>query len=48
MGKGKTLKYPKRKKYVAPSQKIELEDKPISEEEHNKRMELLKQMGLLK
>jgi len=48
MGKGKTLKYPKRKKYVPPSQSVKLEDEPINEEEHKKRLELLRQIGILK
>jgi hypothetical protein len=50
MGHGKTLKYPKRKKYVSPnrSHTAQLDDKPISEEEHQKRLELLRQIGVLK
>jgi len=46
---GKTLRFPKRGKYIAPSPKIE--EKPeekISEEEHNQRIELLKSLGLVK
>jgi len=47
---GKRLKFPKRKKFVpgqdSPENKIE--DKPISEEEHKKRIELLKSLGLVK
>ena len=47
---GKTLKFPTRKKYVAPIEKKEEspEEKTISEEEHQKRMEILKELGLIK
>jgi hypothetical protein len=46
---GKTLKFPKRKKFVkSDGAKEEAEEKPISEEEHKKRIELLKQMGIVK
>jgi hypothetical protein len=46
---GKRLKFPKRAKYIAPGPKIEeKEEKPISEEEHNKRIDLLKSLGLVK
>ena len=47
---GKTLKFPKRRKYVPPIKKSEKseEDKIISEEEHKKRVQMLKEMGLLK
>lgn len=50
---GKRLKFPTRQKYVAPIPKREKqetpqEDEPISEEEHQKRMELLKGLGLIK
>lgn len=49
MGKGKTIKYPKRQKYRAPIRRNnESEQKPISEEEHKKRLEMLKKMGILK
>jgi hypothetical protein len=45
---GKTLKYPKRAKYVPPKNSVKLEEESVSEEEHKKRMELLKQIGILK
>jgi hypothetical protein len=45
---GKTLKFPKRKKFVAEQDKQEVKEEPISEEEHKKRIELLKQMGIVK
>jgi hypothetical protein len=46
---GKTLRFPKRGKYIAPGPKIEeIEEKPISEEEHNSRIEMLKSLGLVK
>jgi hypothetical protein len=46
---GKTLKFPSRAKYVPPVKKNEeTKEKPISEEEHKERMELLKNLGLLK
>ena len=45
---GKTLKFPKRKKFVAGQDKQEVKEEPISEEEHKKRIELLKQMGIVK
>lgn len=47
---GKRLKFPKRKKFV-PGQgqgSEEVEEKPVSEEEHKKRIELLKSLGLVK
>lgn len=47
---GKRLKFPKRKKFV-PGQNSpegEVEEKPVSEEEHRKRIELLKSLGLVK
>jgi len=47
---GKNLKFPARKKYVTPDMKFEKDkkEKSVSEEEHNKRVELLKNLGLLK
>jgi hypothetical protein len=49
---GKNLKFPKRGKYV-PHIKRELsepekKEEPVSEEEHQKRIELLKRLGVLK
>lgn len=46
---GKRLKFPKRKKFIAgDSVQGEVEEKPVSEEEHKKRIELLKSLGLVK
>ena len=45
---GKTLKYPKRAKYVPPVKKVEMKEEEISEEEHKRRLELLKTLGLVK
>ena len=46
---GKRLKFPRRAKYVPPEKKNEeAEEKPVSEEEHKKRIELLKSLGILK
>lgn len=47
MGGGKR-KFQTRQKYVPPDPKVELEEDKVSEEEHEKRMKLLKEMGLLK
>jgi DNA replicative helicase MCM subunit Mcm2 (Cdc46/Mcm family) len=51
MGGGKR-KYPVRQKYIDESKFVtankEEESKEITEEEHKKRVELLKSMGLLK
>jgi hypothetical protein len=48
---GKCLKFPKRGKFVDQSKFEEFkeeEEQPISEEEHNKRLEMLKSLGLVK
>ena len=45
---GKRLKFPTRGKYVPPVKKVDFEQKPVDEEEHKKRVEMLKQLGLLK
>ena len=46
---GKSLKFPSRKKYVAPTAKVEkVEEKPISPEEHEARLKALRDMGLIK
>jgi len=47
---GKTLKFPARRKFVPQIKKNEgsKEEKPIDEEEHKKRMEKLKELGLIK
>jgi hypothetical protein len=45
---GKTLRFPKRKKFVAEQKEGEVKEEPISEEEHRKRIEILKSMGLVK
>ena len=49
---GKRLKFPVRQKYVDTSKDLKFdpkkEEEKISEEEHNKRLELLKSIGLIK
>ncbi len=46
---GKRLKFPARQKYVPPVPKKEEEkEEEVSQEEHEKRMKILKDMGILK
>ncbi|MDD5700281.1 MAG: hypothetical protein PHH00_03795 [Candidatus Nanoarchaeia archaeon] len=45
---GKTLKFPKRQKYIAPAGKVEEKKEEVSEEEHKARIEMLKKLGLVK
>jgi uncharacterized protein YciI len=46
---GKTLKFPKRPKYVFNDKKPEkIEEEKISKEEHEERLKKLKELGLLK
>jgi len=48
---GKRLKFPTRKKFISSEGEISVdktEEKPISEEEKQKRLEHLKSLGLLK
>ncbi|MCX8158839.1 MAG: hypothetical protein N3D20_00915 [Candidatus Pacearchaeota archaeon] len=45
---GKTLKFPKRKKFVREQKEGEVKETLITEEEHKKRVDLLKSLGLLK
>jgi len=46
---GKTLKFPKRDKYRPPIKKNnKIEEKPVSETEHEERLKKLKELGLLK
>ena len=45
---GKTLRFPKRKKFVASGESIEMEKKEITAEEHDKRMQALRDAGLIK
>jgi len=42
-----TINYPSRKKYIPVSKKIEVKEEVISEEEHKKRIALLKNLGLV-
>lgn len=45
---GGTLKFPSRKKYIPDEKPVKkLDEKPISEEEHQKRLEVLKKLGLI-
>ena len=43
-----TVKYPSRKKYLAPVKEGEVKEEVISEEEHKKRLEKLRALGLIK
>ncbi len=46
---GKRLKFPVRQKYVPPvSKSEEQKEEDVSEEEHEKRIKMLKEMGILK
>ena len=47
---GKRLKFPRRKKFVSSDKDItaNTEEQPVSEEEKKRRLEMLKQMGLIK
>lgn len=45
---GKRLKFPRRAKYVPPIKSGEVEEEEVSEEEHKKRLEMLKSLGLIK
>ena len=49
---GKTLKFPKRKKFVTGDEKTASSSaetgEEISEEEHNQRLDMLKSLGLVK
>jgi len=46
---GKRLKFPSRQKYRPPEQEAKkLEEEKISEEEHEKRVKMLKELGLIK
>jgi hypothetical protein len=45
---GKRLKFPKRGKYVAPSEEVEVKKEEVSKEEHEARLKLLKDLGLVK
>ena len=47
---GKRLKFPSRKKFVNTSGDVvfKSEEEKVSDEEHQKRLEMLKKMGLIK
>ena len=46
---GKTLRFPKRKKFVSSdSNSVEMDKKEVSAEEHEKRMQALRDAGLIK
>ena len=45
---GKTLKFPKRKKFQKEQKEGEVQQAQITEEEHKKRVELLKSLGIVK
>jgi len=46
---GRTIKYPKRRKYIPPNKKSEeFEKEEITSKEHEERLKKLKEMGLIK
>jgi len=45
---GKSLKFPKRQKYRPYVKREPVEEKPITEEEHKKRLDYLKSLGVIK
>ncbi len=46
---GGSLKFPSRKKYRPEDRAIEhVEEKPVSPEEHDQRMQKLKELGLIR
>ncbi|MBI2629869.1 hypothetical protein HYW76_02095 [Candidatus Pacearchaeota archaeon] len=45
---GKTLKYPSRAKFKPQIKENEVKSEPVSEEEHEKRIKMLKELGLLR
>lgn len=45
---GKTLKFPARQKFKPEVKEKEMESAPVSEEEHAKRMKMLRELGLVK
>lgn len=45
---GGSLKFPKRKKFSPPEDIKHLEKENVSEEEHTKRLNKLREMGLIK
>jgi len=45
---GKTLKFPARQKYKPAEKKVEMEEEEVSEEEHERRVKMLKELGLVK
>jgi len=47
MGGGKR-KFQARQKYVPPAPKVEEKEEEVSQEEHEKRMKMLKDLGILK
>lgn len=44
---GKTLRFPKRQKFVAKEKVTETEEKEITSEEHEARLKKLKELGLI-
>jgi hypothetical protein len=45
---GKTLKFPKRGKFVPKTEEGQVAEQPVSEEEHKARIAKLKELGLIK
>jgi hypothetical protein len=45
---GKNLKFPARQKFKPEIKEKEMESAPVSDEEHEKRVKMLRDMGLIK
>ena len=45
---GKRLKFPARQKFKPVEKKVEMPEEEVSEEEHEKRLRMLKELGLIK
>jgi len=45
---GKRLKFPARQKFKPQEKEVEMEEDDVSNEEHKRRVKMLKEMGLIK
>lgn len=45
---GKRLKFPARQKFKPVEKEVEMEDEEVSKEEHERRIKMLKELGLVK
>jgi len=45
---GKRLKFPARQKFKPEGKEVEMPEEQVSEEEHKRRLKLLKELGLVK